>query len=784
MAATKPNDDRTVTRVPTVAHWGHFLVDVDDGAITAVNGYDDDAHTSHMGQALMDALDPNVRVEKPMIRRGYLRDGLASDGSGRGREPFVAVPWDEALDIAAHALCDASGNHGNESIYAGSYGWASAGQFHSARSQLHRFLNLLGGFTRSTGTYSAAAGERILPHVLGRDLFTLFLQTPPWQDVIDEADLVVCFGGIPQKNLHVAMGGVGSHTAPDQIAAAAANGVEFVNVSPVRSDLTGSVNAEWLPIRPNTDTALILALCHTLASEHLADGDFLARYTSGYARFEQYLTGATDGQPKDAAWASAITTLDADAIRSLARRMAGKRTFLPMGWSIQRAEHGEQPYWAAVALMSMLGQIGARGGGVGHGVGSIHTVGFMGRRLAPFAWGALPVGTNPVDAVLPVARIADQLLHGGEPYDFDGDRKHYENIQLVYWAGGNPFHQHQDLNRLREAWTRPATIIINEPFWTATARHADIVFPITTTLERNDLSFNTFDLYVSPMRRAVAPFGEARSDYDVFSGLAERCGFHDAFTEGRDEMGWVRHLFDESRSKAAAHGIDVPDFETFWNGGHFTLADQIPETELLLEAFRRDPDAHALGTPSGRIEIFSERIAGFGYDDCPGHPAWLEKVEWLGGSRAAQYPLHLVSGQPTPRLHSQYDHARVSRASKIAGREPLTMHPDAAAKRGITDGDIVRVFNDRGACLAGVKLSGAMRRDVVLLATGAWWDPVDLPDGTSLCVHGNPNVLTRDAGTSKLAQAPTAHSCLVDVECYDGPEHPVTAFTPPDIVTR
>jgi biotin/methionine sulfoxide reductase len=280
----------------------------------------------------------------------------------------------------------------------------------------------------------------------------------------------------------------------------------------------------------------------------------------------------------------------------------------------------------------------------------------------------------------------------------------------------------------------------------------------------------------------VSRYADARDDYDVFRGLAERLGFGESFSEGRDEQAWVRHIFDQSRELAAGHGIDIPAFEEFWQGGHFSLAPQLPDAEFILEAFHRDPDAHPLGTPSGKIEIYSDTIAGFGYDDCPGHPAWLDKVEWLGAPLSARFPLHLISGQPTPRLHSQLDHSRVSRATKISGREPLTMHPEAAAARGIEAGAVVRVFNERGACLAGVLLSPDMRADVVQLATGAWYDPIDTADGLGLCVHGNPNVLTRDVGTSKLGQGPIAHSCLVEVELYTDPLPDISVFSPPDII--
>jgi biotin/methionine sulfoxide reductase len=767
---------------PTVTHWGNFLVEARGDELIAIHNCGDDPHPSPIGQALLDSRNPAVRIDGPMVRKSYLESGPRAGGRDRGREPFVAVSWDTALDLAAEALARTRTNYGNAAIYGGSYGWASAGRFHHSQSQLHRFLKMFGGYTESDRTYSAAAAEVLLPHVLGSDLYTLFLNTTPWDDVRDHGEVVLCFSGVSPKNLQVVMGGPGAHTAPDQLQACHRAGVQFINVSPLRGDLPEMLDARWIPIRPTTDTAFILALCHTLLVEGLLDRAFLERYTVGFARFERDLLGGDDGQAKSAEWSAALTAVPAHTVREIARLIAGKRTFVPMGWALQRAEHGEQPFWAGVALLAMPGQIGLPGAGIGHGVGSLHTIGFMGRRLIPFRWGSFEQGENPIASMIPVARITDMLEAPGEEFDYDGRRLVYPDIQLIYWCGGNPFHHHQDLNRLRAAWQRPECVIVNEQVWTATARHADIVFPITTSLERNDVAFNTFDHYVSPMPRAVPPYGDARSDFETFTGLAQRLGFAERFTEGRDEMQWVRHIYAASRQTAANHGVDLPEFDEFWCGEHFSVAPQLKDTPLLFEAFRQDPHAHPLGTPSGLIEIYSETIASFQYDDCPGHPAWLDKQEWLGAARAASYPLHLISNQPAPRLHSQLDFSAVSRGTKIAGREPVTLHPADAAARGIEANMVVRIFNDRGACLAGAVLSADICPGVIQIATGAWYDPVDTDEEKGLDVHGNPNVLTRDVGTSRLGQGPTAHSCLVDVEPYRGPVPEVQAFNRPEII--
>jgi biotin/methionine sulfoxide reductase len=435
----------------------------------------------------------------------------------------------------------------------------------------------------------------------------------------------------------------------------------------------------------------------------------------------------------------------------------------------------------AATLAAMLGQIGLPGGGVGFGYGAIGGIGSPIRRLDGLS---LAQGTNPVKRFIPVARIADMLLGPGEPFDFNGRRLEYPDIKLVYWCGGNPFHHHQDLNRLREAWQRPETVIVHEPWWTATAKHADIVLPATTTLERNDIGRAGSDAFLIAMPRMVSPVGDARSDYEMFSGLARRLGIWDAFTEGRDEGEWLEHLYSRFRQKLSEDGLTLPGFEEFWAAGHIELpVTGHAHMAVPFAAFRDDPGANPLATPSGRIEIFSETIAGFGYDDCPGHPTWMEPGEWLGADETARHPLHLLSPQPATRLHSQLDCGKTSRDAKLRDREVMLMNPDDAQARGIEDGDMVRLFNDRGACLAGARLSPDVRPGVVALPTGAWFDPQDDGDPVvPLERHGNPNALTLDKGTSRLAQGASAHSALVEVERFDAEAPTVLAHEPPPIL--
>ena len=763
------------TLVRNNGHWGAYFAEVAGGRVLGVRPAPLDENPSPLIASVPDVVHAPNRIAQPMVRKGWLEHGPASR-SRRGAEPFVPVSWDRALELAASELARVKKTHGNTAVFGGAFGWASAGRMHNARWLTHRFLNCFGGCTNQSGNYSFGAASVIVPHVVGTLAPVLGGHTT-WEAMAGNTRLVVSFGGVPLKNAQIEQGGMASHETRGALQRLKASGARFVQISPVKDDLADLVEPEWLPARPSTDAAIMLGLAHTLYAEGLHDVAFLARYTSGFDRFVPYLTGASDGTPKDAAWAARISGLDAERIRTLAREMAAHRTMIMVSWSVQRTDHGEQPCWLAIVLAAMLGQIGLPGGGFGIGYGAIDGAGKPKRRAPP---PTVPVGENPTRSAIPAARLTDMLLDPGAPYDYNGERKTYPDIKLIYWAGGNPFHHHQDLNRLIDAWRRPDTVIVNEPWWTALARHADIVFPATTTLERNDIGASTSSDHVFlAMKQAVPPQGEARNDFDIYTALATRLGFADRFTEGRSEMEWLRHMYDVSRQQAARQKAELPSFDEFWERGYVDVPVIARATNVFAE-FRTDPVANKLNTPSGRIEIFSERIAAFGYDDCIGHPAWYEPGEWLGAKQTTRFPLHLLSSQPRTRLHGQLDQGRVSQASKIRGREPVWINPADARGRGIADGDVVRLYNDRGACLAGAKVTAEVRPGVVILSTGAWYDP-EKPEAGALEKHGNPNVLTRDKGTSKLAQATTAHSALVEVERWNGPLPAVTAHAVPEL---
>jgi biotin/methionine sulfoxide reductase len=760
-----------------MSHWGAFRVTVDGDDIVAVEGHPDDPAPSPLLGNFVDGIRHDARVRRPAIRRGWLENGPGPDPR-RGTEPFVEVEWAEALDLVAAELGRVRAEHGNEAIFGGSYGWASAGRFHHAQSQLHRFLNCIGGYTRSVHSYSLGASEVILPHVVG-GINEVLARATTWKTILEHTELVVAFGGMNVKNGWVSPGGVTVHRLPPAMVEAGRRGLRFELFSPLRTDLAPEVAATWHPVVPGTDVAVMLALVHVLVTEDLHDAAFLERYCVGAERLIAYVLGEEDGVAKDPEWAAPISGIAPDVLRDLARRMAASRTLVTVSWALQRTRHGEQPVWMGIALAAFLGQIGLPGGGFGHGYGSEADIGAP---RVPFRLPVFEQGRNPVDAYIPVAQITRLLEGPGDTLDYDGRRLRLPDIRLVYWAGGNPFHHHQDLNHLRRAMGRPDTVVVHEPYWTATARHADVVLPTTTSLERDDVGAGHNDGYVIAMPRALEPFGDARDDYEVLAELAKRLGSWDDFTEGRDAREWVEHIYERFRASAADRDAPVPPFAEFWSAGEARMP-VTSDDHTLFDRFRQDPDGRPLATPSGRIELFSAAIDGFGYDDCPGHPTWLEPEEWLGGERARRFPLHLIANQPATRLHGQLDVGAHSQAAKVAGREAIRIHPDDAAARGIADGDVVRVSNDRGACFAGAVVTDAVRPRVVNLSTGAWYDPVDPADPASPCAHGNPNVLTADRGSSRLAQGSSGQHVLVEIERAVDPP-PVRAHRPPAFAAR
>tara|TARA_R110000787_G_scaffold16622_71_gene52003 strand:- start:8027 stop:10273 length:2247 start_codon:yes stop_codon:yes gene_type:complete len=745
-----------MTELISLTHWGPFIAEVEDGRLVATRPLPGSGASERMIGALPEALYSPLRISQPMVRRDYLRKREKSDRSIRGTDDYVPLSWDEATHLIAGETRRIRDLHGDASVFGGSYGWSSAGRFHHARTQVRRFLGAAGGFTDQSGNYSWGAAQFILPHVLG-DHAAVSSDATSWKSISEHADLVVAFGGLNPKNWHVTSGGGGDYHLPDWTRKAKARGVRFISVSPLQGDAPDWLEADWIAPRPNTDTAIILALAQHLLATDRHDPAFLDRYCDGWPTFRDYLTGTSDGIAKTPDWAAAIAGIPATEITGLADALTTGRTLLTASWSLQRSDHGEQPFWALIALAAMLGQIGLPGGGFGFGYGSMNGVGAVRRKgVMP----SMPMTDNPARSTIPVARISDALLNPGAEIAFNGQTIRYPDIRMIQWAGGNPFHHQQDLRRLEQAWQKPETIIVQDSWWTPAAKRADIVLPATTALERSDIGGTSRDSHIFAMQQIVAPVGQARNDFDMLADIAEALGCRDGFTDGLDSTGWLDRLYEDMARKGRKQGLTPPDKTRFWQDGGWTLPPP-DQDEVMLSAFRESPEQHPLKTPSGKIQLTSPTIDAFGYDDCPAHPVWLEPAEWLGAAGTDE--LHLLTHQPRYRLHSQLGQTSGGKSEQIDGREPVLINPRDAAVRDIRHHDPVRLYNARGACLASAVLSDEVRPGVVIMQTGSWFNP----DATgALDLQGNPNMLTRDAGASRLSQAPTAQTALVRIRLH------------------
>ncbi len=352
---------------------------------------------------------------------------------------------------------------------------------------------------------------------------------------------------------------------------------------------------------------------------------------------------------------------------------------------------------------------------------------------------------------------------------------------MLWWAGGANFTHHQDTNRLIRAWQKPELVVISECFWTAAAKHADIVLPATTSFERNDLTMtgDYSNQHLVPMKQVVSPQDEARNDFDVFAELSERWekGGYERFTEGKSELEWLETFYNIAGQRGASQQVTLPPFTEFWQrNALIEMPENAASAEFIRFAdFRRNPQAHPLKTDSGKIEIYSARIASYGYADCAGHPMWLEPDEWFGNAEPGQ--LQLLSAHPAHRLHSQLNYSALREQYAVADREPVTIHPQDAKARGIADGDTVRVWNQRGHVLAGAVVTTGIKPGVICIHEGAWPD-LDLA-ANGICKNGAVNVLTKDLPSSKLGNGCAGNTALAWLEKYSGPTLTLTAFDPP-----
>lgn len=767
--------------VITASRWGVVRAHVKGGKLTHLTPFEFDYAPSVNLNGLAELPYSPSRIRYPMVRESYLKYGPKSR-STRGQDRFVRVSWDTALDLVAKEIKRTYDNYGPSAVFGNSYGWMSTGKIHAASSNLHRLLNLCGGYLGCVNSYSTAAIGTIMPYVVGSGE----PQITSWDNVVQNSQRVVFWGCDPIVTNDIDWFTT-IHNSAGYLRALKAKGTKTIAINPLKPDTAEYLNSQWIAPRPGTDCAMMLGMIYELVTSGKANMDFINRCTYGWKEFSDYLMGKTDGTPKTLEWASKECGVPAQTIKDLAHELQSNRTMLMVGWGIQRIQYGEQPHWMAFALASVLGQIGLPGGGIGT---SYHySNGGSPTASGPFL-GGLGGGVNPVWPIkkpwkgsqyIPVARFADCFLNPGKTIDHNGQKITYPEIKLVMWAGGNPFTHQPDTNNLANAWKKPDTVIVTDIVWSATARHADIVLPACTTFERNDItSIGSYSNDgIVAMQQAIEPRWESKSDFWICANIAKKLGLEEPYTLGLDEMGWIRRTYDQARSFGARGGINMPSFEEFWQKGYvmFPVSSQA-RNFVAYENFRKDPEGYGLPTESGKIQLFSPTIASFKYDDCRGYPSYFRPSEGVN-TKTKETPLALMACKSRYRLHSQLDGTTSHNFANIENREPCWIHPEDAKARGIENGDVVLVKNKRGMVLAGAYVTERVMPGVVVIHHGAWYDPQNVK-GRNIDVHGNSNTLTMDVPTSKLACGNIASTALVQVEKWTESLPRVSVYEEPE----
>ncbi len=743
-----------------------------DGKLVGINNIMElDARPTEMlSHGVMDRTYDKSRINYPMVRKSYLEGWESGDTKPelRGKEEYVKVDWDTAWSLAAKALLDTASNHGNEAIFSSSYGgWSNAGTFRPNVLQ-GRLINLIGGCTNTSGDWSAGASQVSLPHIIG-DMEVYSAQSA-WETIRDETDVFVFVGCDPIKNnrveYRVADHGMYAHWEEIRDA-----GVKFVSINPQRTASDEYLDADWVKIVPNTDVALFCAMANHVLEQGLEDRAYMDKYTVGADKWIAYVKGDDDGVPKTPEWAADITGIEAAKIREMAELFAKSNTSIAGAWSLQRAQHGEMTHWAIINFAALTGKIGKPGCGVGfswhYGNGGMPASG----KSTP---AGLSQGRNFVKGICPASRITEMLENPGKEVFYNGNTHTYPDVKVIFNAGNNFMSHQQDTNRLIRALETVETVISVDVWWTAATRWCDIVFPAASTLEQDDISsggtYSNDKVYA--MKKVIDPVGDSLPDYEIFEGLADKLGLWMQFTEGEDKMYHIRLAYE--KSSAAKH----TPFEEFWEKGYARM--DVPEEARKWtrhSEFYKDPEGTPLHTTSGKIEMFCEDFAKLEIDDMPGMPMWMEKHEYLGNAKEGQ--LHVVSPHPWFRLHSQMDQSENLRnLYKVQGREPVRINTEDAASRGIEDGDLVELYNDRGTVIAGAVVSDDIMPGVVSIYEGAW----PSLDSKGRCNSGLVNFLTSTQPSSGLAQATTANTTLCSMRKCEDPDGPNQAYEKPPII--
>jgi len=661
------------------------------------------------------------RVNHPDRLRYPLRR-VGPKGSGQ----FERISWDEALDEVAGQMRRIRDAYGPAAILDCSRTGSTA-VIHN-RAVVQRLLHLFGGCTELWSSLSNEAEIFALRHTYGPQADCKFSGREP-SDYVNSR-LMILWGWSP------ADGTFGTNN-PQYLHWAHQRGVRMVTVDPRATRTSLKLADEHVAIRPGTDAAMLIAMAQVIVSENLHDQAFLDRLVLGFdethlpegappgSSYRSYLLGLSDGVVKTPEWAEPLTGVPAATIRRLAREFGTvKPAALQCGYAPGRTGYGEQFHRAAYALCAITGNIGIPGGSTGcSGGASFHGIKRQG------------ASANPVNARVASTLLAD-LLERGQAGGYPAD------IKMVYSACGDLANQCPNVNKITAGLERLEFMVAHDHFLTPTARYADIVLPATTFWERSDMHtpWSGSGHYVIFMQQAIPPMYECRNDVDICADLAERLGL-EGYKRPSD-LDWLREVCQDT---------NIDDFDTFREKGLARLP--APEDPVAFAREVRDPERYPFSTPSGKIEIYSTSIAAnpdlYGLGRIPAIPTWIAPH-----ADDPRHPLELISPKSRARTHSTHDNQPVlSRADK----QDVWMHPADAAARGIVDGQVVRVFNQRGATILPAHVTERIAPGVVSIKEGAWFTP----DAAGRDTRGCANVLTEDRASP--AGSPTYNTCRVDI---------------------
>jgi len=683
------------------------------------------------GYAYLKRVYSAERLKTPLKRSG-------KRGAGR----FEPISWDVALDIVADRLLHTRSKYGAASIFCiGSSG--APGRLHNAAS-VFRLLNMFGGYTGRWGSASAEGAYFAAQATYGTK------PTAHTRDDFVSSKLVLLWGWNPAETVQ------GSDTTY-QLVLARENGTRFISIDPRYTNTAALLADEWVPIKPGTDTALVLAMSYVIARQGLHDKAFIDTHTVGFEAFKDYLLGKEDQIAKTPAWAESITGVSAAVIENLAVQYATcKPAALIPGFGPGRTAYGEQFHRATAVLAAITGNIGMHGGSPAcceiTAVGVTPGANIQSNTL-------IPIGTNPLDtdalkgesrALNPRRRskfrvntshLWDAILHGkkkGFPADF----------KFLYVVCGNPLNQYPNVNKGVTALKQIDFMVVHEQFMTATAKFADIILPVNTHWERNDLMRPWLGgTYFFSTRKVIDSLNDCKSDLQICNELSHRLGLKN-YSENSEEE-WIERIVRSCADTADA----ISDYAAFKKGEihHFKGA----EKRVAFEKEIAHPDLGHFATPSGKIEIFSRRLADLNDPEIPPIPKFIDGWEGKQDPLAERYPLQLITIHFKTRAHSCFDNVPWLREL-----EPHRLWINAldADKRGIKNGDTLRVFNQRGAVQISAYVTHRILPGVVSMGEGAWYSP----DDQGLDLNACANVLTRDRPSPGGALA--TNSCLVEVE--------------------